>query len=148
MEVPKEERKPDVEEIADFIHPVSKYILWAAINNEGPYKQEEQKVDLIFEEDFLLFPKGYKSADELNFMDAAERQTFRDAQTCVKDFARAISQHLKEVQKHKCDFLRELHSLERVLQQEVYSRLSTESIDAFTNWIESVATCINKIERI
>lgn len=148
METPKEERKSDVEEIVDFIHPVNKYLLWAAVNSEGPYKQEEEKVDLIFEEDFLLFPKGYKSGDELSFMDAAERQAFRDAQTCVKDFGRAISEHLREVQRHKCDFLRELHSLERTLQQEVYSRLSAESIDGFTRWIESVTTCPNTIERI
>jgi hypothetical protein len=133
-----EEQKWSMEDPTEYISSVQKYILWAATNNEGPYKSEEQKIDLIFDEDHLLFSKGYQNTDELNFLDVADKLVFYNNQTSIKDIARSLREHFKVIQAHKCNLLREIYSLENLLQQEVFSRINSEAVASFIQWVETV----------
>lgn len=131
-----EEYKESTEGIKEFLSPVCKYLIWAAIHNEGPYKSEEQKIDLILDEDYLLFPKG---SGELDFLDVEDKRAFFECQASINNKGITISEHIKEMEAHKRDFLKELRSLEKLLQKEVFSRMDDERIKTFTQWIESVS---------
>jgi len=144
----KEEPVSKEEDLTSFINPLCKYVIWAAINNEGPYKNEVQIPQILFEEDYALFPNGYIGSDELHFMTTEERQAFRESRVNVKDMARYMAERLKEIEKHKCDFLREIHSLGALLQQEVFSKMSIETANEFKNWVVNVINYITVLEDI
>jgi hypothetical protein len=134
---------------------VCKYILWAVVNNEGPYKKKEEKVNLIFDEGYLAFPKDHsdlyggtilvKGIDfqEKNFLDVIEKQVFYDSEASTKDLAKSISNHLQIIEEHKSKFIKDVNSLEELLQREVFGRMSVEAIDIFTQWIDDVIPCPN-----
>jgi len=135
-----EEQKWSMKDVTEYISPLHKYLLWAAVNNEGPYKHEEQKIDLIFDEDYIVFPKGYQNTGELNFLDVTDKSAFCKSQTSIKDIARSLREHFKFIQARKRDFLREIRSLENLLQQEVFSHINSETISSFIQWVETVST--------
>jgi len=122
--------KFSMEQFLDDITPsVYKYFLWCSQNSSGPYSQlqqnEESKVDCATN----------KMPTNLSLID---QQRMNSTKEKVHEISSNIQMHLKGLMDHKSGIIKEVCRLDRLMQQEVFQKMTPEALDSFIKWIDQV----------
>lgn len=110
------------------IPPIGKYVLWAAVNNESPYKIEEDKINLLFDDDCSLFPKGQRltlpkacaDSDELCLLNKIEKYSVRYVQSHKISQMNLHLKTIQEIQVSKRDWSIRRTTTERIIYRNEY----------------------------
>lgn len=137
-----EKLKPHKETLTSCMPPLPKYMLWAALNNKGPYDILNPIMKPISEDSFVA-PKNNENP-ELFFFTADERKTLYSTQEKVKKIGGSMGELAKSMHGLKKKFLKKADLLKEVLNQEAFNVISGESVENFTRWIISVSPSLTR----
>ena len=132
----------------DLIPPLHKYMLWAAKNGAGIYSKasnEEAKADVKLYSNIggstKKQAKGVLSetiAEGMPALSVLDQQKVYETQGRVKDICESILTHVKGMHEYKNEMLKELYKLDRILQQDIFDQMTSNTLENFNKWIDQV----------